>query len=318
MNKWYLHDWTLNSSDEIEINIVNIATNESKNISGEESIKSFASNNTVLGLDIAGGVIMPHVYTRDMVDLEKAKLPANVRIKIAGRNWINAVITYRDPYRIKFIVGGNEVTLNREYLVQHELEIDLTGRSLNDVNKFPDVAITEYFPKGYVHADVADAEKKRQEEELRQQRIKAREAEKARYEAEIKQKELEKEAKRHERKRVAEQKKLDKQQERAEYKRKKLEAALAEQERKKQLSSIRIMKIDSAKLRVTFKPFGKITGFEIWISLHGGVFAIRRTDSTPVKVEGHRMKLQCGEILMIDVDNIKALESWFVYHVKNI
>ena len=94
MNKWYLHDWTLNSSDKIEINIVNIATNESKNISGEESIKSFASNNTVLGLDIAGGVIMPHVYTRDMVDL------ANVRIKIAGRNWINAVITYRDPYRI--------------------------------------------------------------------------------------------------------------------------------------------------------------------------------------------------------------------------
>lgn len=318
MEKWYLHDWTLNSNDEMEIDIVNIVTNESKNVSGEENIKSFASNNTVLGLDIAGGVIMPHVYTRDMVDLEKSKLPANVRIRIAGRNWINAVITYRDPYRIKFIVGGNEVTLNREYLVQHELEIDLTGRSLNAVNKFPDTDITEYFPKGYVHADIADAEKKRQEEELRQQRIKAREAEKARYEAEARQKELEKEAKRQERERVAEQKKIDKQNERAEYKRKKLEAALAEQERKKQLSSIRIMKIDSAKLRATFKPFGKITGFEIWIGLRGGVFAIRRTDNAPVKVEGHRMKLQCGEILMVDVANIKALESWFVYHIKSI
>lgn len=320
MANWYLSSWNLNkSSDEMEINIINLVTGENKVISGDIDITNFYhSSNYIYGLDIAGGIIMPHVYTKDMVKLDEMKLPCNVRIKIAGRNWINAVVTYRDAYKIKFIIGGNEATFDREYLVQHELEIDMDGRSLNAENKYPDVDVSEYFPTGYVHADIADAEKKRKEEEQIQRRIMAREAEKARNEAEMRQKEQEKEAKKAERAKLAEQKKLDKQRARAEATRRKLAEIELNKQRQANYTAVRVAKIDNNKLQHAFKPLGKITGFEIWGGLNGGVLALRRTDASAVKIDGYKTVLKFGETLMVDLGNIKELEKWFMTHVKSM
>ena len=317
----YLSSFDFNNADDLVVTISNTEDTRTKTIESEAKIKEIIKEAKILGIKTVCDTLILTEYNKELIKLLNKK-GSKIGLKAHLRNWIEAEFIGNNAYEYVFNINGEKIVLKREYLLMQEVKVDITDKFKNEPKEYKDVAVEDYFYKGYTKEEIQptaeelreEAEKRRQaqeqyrleQEQKKEEKIRIKEERKAqRTEQKLKEKEAASAQRRIlEAQRLQEKMKSTKDTS-------KTEKAVKEKEVQKSSGVVRKFRVPTQiELKEKFKPEQFYKGFKILKNKENGELAIIYMKEKPIYCKLIKGYVPSGGSLIVPIDSVAAVKRW--------